>query len=124
MKKWFSEKWDEGLVYLFTFGGVIGYGVYAARLDGKSFHPDLWALAGAVVVSMGLSWLAENRGVKAAEKAGVIDAHRTGKRSNIVIRLFLGAAFGFIGQMALPEILDAVGKFVIGSVQAALGGAS
>ncbi len=119
---WFSKMWDEALVYLFTFGGVIGYSVYTSRQTGVNVHQDFWSIAAAVVVSMGLAWLAENRGVKAAAAAGAVDLHVAGRRKNLVIRLFLGASFGFIGQMVLPQILDLVGRFVVGSVQGVLGG--
>jgi len=127
MKKWLpslwtgiKRYWDEVLVYIFTIGGVFGYMVTAAKTAGEKFKPDFWSIAGAVVASMALMWLLENRGLGAAAKAGIIDTAVNGRRKNIVLRLVGGAGFGYVGQMVLPQILEAVGKFILGSVQGVL----
>jgi hypothetical protein len=88
------------------------------------FKPDFWSISGAFVVSAGLMWLLENRGIKAAERAGLIDNAVNGRRKNLVLRCVGGVGFGYVGQMVLPQILEAVGKFIVGSVQGVLAGMS
>jgi len=125
MKKWLSENWDEIVVYVFTVLGAIWSMIYAARQSGEKFHLDVFWAVLALVVSIGSAWLAENRGMAAAQKLGIISDAKAGRRKNLVLRLGLGFAFGFLIQASLPQILEALTRMVPGLIQGVIsGGAS
>ncbi len=119
-----AQYWDEVLVYFFTLGGAFGFLVNAPTANGGKFHPDFWSVSGAVIASAAFMWLLENRGMKAAAKAGIINTAIKGRRGNIVLRCAGGVLFGYIGQMILPQTLDAIGKTILGLVQGVQNGFS
>jgi len=121
MKKWLSENWDEMIVYLFALAGAIWALMNVARQSGATFHLDVFSTGMAVMGSLGATWLAENRGMAAAQKLGVISDAKAGRRKNIVLRLGLGFAFGFLIQSSLPQIIEALTKVVPGLIQGSLG---
>ena len=122
MKKWFSENWDEVVVYVFTVLGSLWAMIYAAREAGEKFGLDIFWTVLAIMVSIGSAWLAENRGMAAAQKLGVIADAKAGRRKNLIPRLGLGFAFGFLIQASLPQILETLTKAVPGLIQGLLTG--
>lgn len=109
MKVWFKENWDELTVYIVTFFGAFCQLVYVARIAGAKFKVDwLYIVLGGVVSAIA-AWLAENKGIAFAKKAGVtIEEVKKGRRGNVILRLILGFVFGFVGMAALPSVLQAL----------------
>lgn len=117
---WFSLKafvkkyWDEAAVYVFSLVGVWYALLKLAELSGNKFHPSVAAIIGAVVISMAVTWVIENRHIKWGKIPGDVDASLKGRRGNLVLRL-VGAWFcGAVGQIALPQLLDAGVRALVG----------
>lgn len=125
MKRWLSENWDEAVVYLVTFFGAFCQMVYTARIAGSKFQIDwLYIVLGAVTAAIA-AWLAENKGIVFAKKAGVsVDDVKKGRRGNFVLRLVLGFVFGFVGMTALPSVLQALANGAPAFVNGVLTGSS
>lgn len=125
MTKWVKENWDEAVVYLVTFFGAFCQMVYTARTAGARFKIDwLYIVLGAVASAIA-AWLAENRGIAFAKKAGVtLEDAKKGRRANIWLRVILGFVFGFVGMAALPSILQALTNGAPAFVNGVLNGTS
>lgn len=106
--------WDEALVYACSLVGVYYALLKLAELDGGKFHPSEMAIIGAVFVSVGVTWLIESRGIRWGKLGGDVDASLGGRRKNLVPRLVVAFVFGAIGQIALPQVIDAGVKMVLG----------
>lgn len=124
MKKWLSDNWDEAVVYCVTFFGAFCQMVYTARLAGAKFQVDwLYIVLGAVTSAIA-AWMAENKGILFAKKAGVsVDTVKQGRRGNFWLRIVLGFVFGFVGMTALPSILQALANGAPAFVNGVLAGA-
>lgn len=106
--------WDEAVVYASALVGVWYSLLQLATISGGKFHPSTEAVIGAIVISTAVTWLIDNRGIAIFKKSPDVAAALAGRRKNVIPRA-LGAWFcGAVGQVALPQLLDAGVKMVVG----------
>lgn len=124
MKKWIEENWDEVVIYLVTLFGAVCEMFYAADLAGTRFHPKWYMIVMAMVAAIIAAWLAENKGILFAKKAGAIPENaKVGRRGNLFWpRMPLAFGFGFVIQAALPSILQMLINAAPSFISATFGG--
>lgn len=112
-KAFVKRYWDEGVVYLSSVVGVFTGRLQMAETDGVKFKASLLSIIIAVFVSIGVTWFIENKGLAKAKELGALEGSLNGRRKNLPVRLFFAWLLGFVGQLALPQVLDNLVKLLV-----------